>query len=263
MTHIIVDSAVAPMMREPNPRMEVISQMVLGETGLIREEQRDWLLIRREFDGYEGWVHRGYLRMSSADAVAIWRDRATHRSLGARLRDGRRMITTPLLARLAPAGAGWELPSGWSGSLESGSILLAGAVAQQAVQERTIDWARAQFEGSAYQWGGITPWGVDCSGLIQTTFAVRGIVLPRDSADQATRGNPGTLDTLTPGDLLFFSESGGKVTHVAFAGDEETLVHSTLSCGGFIVESWRPGTRAARLRDHLVAVRRVPDGPLP
>jgi hypothetical protein len=61
------------------------------------------------------------------------------------------------------------------------------------------------------------------------------------------------------GDLLFFSENGTRITHVAFAGEDDTLVHSTLACGGFTIESWKPGSRAALLREQLVAVRRIRD----
>jgi hypothetical protein len=46
---------------------------------------------------------------------------------------------------------------------------------------------------------------------------------------------------------------------VAFAGEADTLVHSTLSCGGVVVEPWLPGSRAASLRERLVAVRRLED----
>ena len=61
-----------------------------------------------------------------------------------------------------------------------------------------------------------------------------------------------------PGDLLFFrGESGDRITHVAFAAEEDTLVHSTVACGGVLMEPWLPGSRAAALRDRLVAVRRL------
>jgi cell wall-associated NlpC family hydrolase len=104
----------------------------------------------------------------------------------------------------------------------------------------------------------LTPWGVDCSGLIQTTFASRGLALPRDSAQQVTHGTSVSLDGLRPGDLLFFrGESSSAITHVAFAGETDTLVHSTIACGGMVVEPWLPGSRAAILRDRLVAVRRL------
>jgi cell wall-associated NlpC family hydrolase len=112
--------------------------------------------------------------------------------------------------------------------------------------------------GSPYQWGGVTPWGVDCSGLVQTTFAARGMILPRDSAQQVFHGVTVPLESVQPGDLLFFSgEASSGITHVAFAGDADTLIHSTLACGGTLAEPWLPGTRAATLRQRLVAVRRL------
>jgi len=138
-----------------------------------------------------------------------------------------------------------------------GSISPAEELARASQATRPLDWARAHFSGSPYLWGGITSWGVDCSGLIQTTFAARGEVFPRDSHDQAALGEPVEPAAAAPGDLLFFSESGTRITHVAFAGEDDTLVHSTLACGGFTVESWKPGSRAAMLRAQLVAVRRI------
>jgi cell wall-associated NlpC family hydrolase len=61
-----------------------------------------------------------------------------------------------------------------------------------------------------------------------------------------------------PGDLLFFrGESGDRITHVAFAAEGNALIHSTVACGGVLIEPWLPGSRAAALRDRLVAVRRV------
>jgi cell wall-associated NlpC family hydrolase len=93
---------------------------------------------------------------------------------------------------------------------------------------------------------------------VQTTFAARGVTLPRDSAQQVGHGTPVPTERIRPGDLLFFkSESGSAITHVAFAGEADTLVHSTLACGGMLVEPWLPGSRAASLRDRLVAVRRL------
>ena len=115
-----------------------------------------------------------------------------------------------------------------------------------------------RFAGAPYQWGGVTPWGVDCSGLVQTTFAARGVLLPRDAALQVEHGVPVAVEDIRPGDLLFFrGESTERITHVAFAAEGDGLVHSTLACGGMVAESWRAGTRAAPLRERLVAVRRM------
>jgi gamma-D-glutamyl-L-lysine dipeptidyl-peptidase len=259
MTAVVATSAVVPLMAEPSPRAELVSQLLMGETGSAVEEREAWLRVRRDLDGYGGWVHRGYVRVVGDDVAAEWRERADHRSDGAELVDenGWR-VALPLLARVAIGGSGtWELASGGKARLISGVVLPAATMERQAAAARPIDWVTARFAGAPYLWGGVTPWGVDCSGLVQTTFAARGCRLPRDSSEQANEGTPVAAEAIQPGDLLFFSESGVKITHVAFAGDGETLVHSTLACGGFITESFLPGSRAARLKDQLVAIRRI------
>jgi cell wall-associated NlpC family hydrolase len=118
-------------------------------------------------------------------------------------------------------------------------------------------WALRAFAGTPYQWGGVTPWGVDCSGLVQTTFLARGVPLHRDAAQQAEQGEDVPLGEHRPGDLLFFADRGDRITHVAFAGPSDTLIHSTLACGGVVLEPWGPGSRAMMLRTQLVAVRRM------
>jgi cell wall-associated NlpC family hydrolase len=95
--------------------------------------------------------------------------------------------------------------------------------------------ARAVFVGTPYQWGGITPCGADCSGFVQTVFAVHGIALPRDAYQQAVAGE--RCDGDRAGDLLFFSErEDGRITHVAIALGADAFVHVALGRGGHAVE---------------------------
>jgi cell wall-associated NlpC family hydrolase len=171
---------------------------------------------------------------------------------------GGAQIALPLRARLVLEDEVVILPDGRQGRVIRGSVRQMGEVVTAARAKAPERWALENFLGTPYQWGGVTPWGVDCSGLIQTTFAARGVTLPRDSAQQAGHGTSVPVERIRPGDLLFFKgESGSAITHVAFAGEADTLVHSTLACGGMLVEPWLPGSRAASLRDRLVAVRRL------
>src|SRR5207302_10960041 len=78
--------------------------------------------------------------------------------------------------------------------------------------------AQTFFEGTSYEWGGVTPWGADCSGLVQSSFALHGVHLPRDAWLQAQTGTELSMDfsTLASGDLLFFSdEPNARVRHGA------------------------------------------------
>jgi hypothetical protein len=259
MTAVIARAAIVPVFAQPTLRSEQASQLVLGETATVLEAAGDWRRVRTDLDGYAGWVHAGYCVEPDDARAEAWRQEASGWSLGAvlRLGDGR-AVRLPLRARVALEGDMARLPDGRRGQVSEGALACA-AEAMQAARARPPErWALEYFAGSPYEWGGVTPCGVDCSGVVQTTFLARGLILPRDSSQQAECGAPVPLDDARPGDLLFFrDDAGARVTHVAFAGEADTLVHSTVALGGMVQEPWLPGSRAAALRERLVAVRRL------
>lgn len=83
--------------------------------------------------------------------------------------------------------------------------------------------------GTPYRWGGTSAEeGFDCSGLIQYAYAAHGIDLPRRSVDQARRGErvEKKVTALAPGDILTFSNAGGRVTHVGLYLGDGRFIHS-------------------------------------
>lgn len=255
----IARSAIVPLLAGQSLRTEQVSQMVLGETAAVLGREGDWRRIRTAIDGYEGWAHNGYLRESEGDEADHWRASATAWSLGAAIELEGQRVRLPLRARVALASGVVRLPDGRHGPIVDGVVTSDADLAASAKTMSPERWAALHFGGTPYEWGGVTPWGVDCSGLVQTTFAARGTALPRDASQQVSCGTEVPLES-TPraGDLLFFrGETTTSITHVAFAREGEGLVHSALACGGVVAESWQAGTRAAPLRERLVAIRRV------
>jgi gamma-D-glutamyl-L-lysine dipeptidyl-peptidase len=260
MTSLIANAAIAPVLSQPGVRAEQVTQLVLGETAALLERSGDWRRVCTRMDGYDGWVHAGYLSEVEDHLAEEWCGRAAGWSEGAVVRLGGANLPLPLRARAVLENDSVALPDGRRGRIVQGGIKDLAEVISGSRAKAPERWALEYFFGSPYEWGGVTPWGVDCSGLVQTTFSARGITLPRDSAQQVFHGATVSLDAIRPGDLLFFKgESSAGITHVAFAGEADTLVHSTLACGGMLAEPWLTGSRAAGLRERLVAVRRLED----
>ena len=229
MTVVVVRASIAPMHAEARVSSPQTSQRLAGHTVEVLEAAADWLRVRGD-DGYEGWMHRGYV-VDGSDSSAPGRSRRTL-SLGCTARD-----TATGSSRALPLGA-WLAPTE---TFVSGSAIDdqtraatfprdAGAIARTAVQ---------RFAGTPYQWGGVSPWGADCSGLTQTTFWLHGIALPRDAWQQAEAGDDaGTRATSwQPADLLFFSDRPDKrITHVGISLGDSRMVHLALGRGGYAVE---------------------------
>jgi cell wall-associated NlpC family hydrolase len=89
--------------------------------------------------------------------------------------------------------------------------------------------------GRPYRYGGNTPDGFDCSGLVQYVFAQSGVKLPRSSRDQSGIGKQIDLDDAEPGDLLFYSFTGGRIDHVAVYLGDGQAVHAPASGRQIIV----------------------------
>jgi len=254
---VVARSAITPLFASASLRAEQVTQLVLGETARVEETAGEWRRVRCHHDGYEGWVHAGYVVELDAASAAAWRAQASGWSLGATLRRGELTFRLPLRARVALEDGAVRLPHGELWRMNGAEIRPSAEVCRAALAVTPERWALEHFAGSPYQWGGVTPWGADCSGLVQTTFAARGTLLPRDAMLQVEHGEPVPPERSRPGDLLFFRGDCERITHVAFAGEADTLVHSAVACGGAVAEPWLPGTRAGSLRERLVAVRRM------
>src|SRR5438309_1924472 len=113
---------------------------------------------------------------------------------------------------------GWPTATTWSATTRASSICRTGrgsavtelrgvgrsAVAPDRVDGEALVAFGRTYLGLDYLWGGLSGYGVDCSGFAHLVHRWHGIVIPRDAHDQAAAGTPVPLDELTAGTLVFF-----------------------------------------------------------
>lgn len=104
-------------------------------------------------------------------------------------------------------------------------VLEATSVTASSETGRAIVSAASKFLGVPYVWGGTTPNGFDCSGLVQYVMKSLGINVSRTSQEQIKNGVPVSKGDLQAGDLVFF-ESNGDVHHVGIYVGNGMMLHA-------------------------------------
>lgn len=242
-----IASPIAPMHEEPRVASQQVSQQVAGHDIDAMDTDGDWVRARGA-DGYEGWIHAGFLEPVPADGEV---PRLV--SLGCTTEaGGESRRTLPLRALLR---ADERVLDGDAVSMKEARRLFPlepAAIAQTACN---------RFRGTSYVWGGVTPWGADCSGLVQSSFALHGRVLPRDAWQQAELGVKveGDFSALRAGDLLFFTDRADrKITHVGIAQGPNEMVHLALGRGGYAREDLRgDDAYVTKLRERFLFAKRL------
>jgi gamma-D-glutamyl-L-lysine dipeptidyl-peptidase len=242
-----VASPIAPMHEEPRVASQQVSQQLAGHDVDVMDVEGDWFRARG-VDGYEGWMHTGFLERPPENAEAT-----RLISLGCVTEcGGESRRTLPLRSMLRPDER----------VLDGGAVSTAEVRKLYPLEPAAIaKSARELFRGTSYVWGGVTPWGADCSGLIQSSFALHGKILPRDAWQQAELGTTvdGDFSALKAGDLLFFTDRADrKVTHVGIAQGPSEMVHLALGRGGYAREDLRSNeSYVAKLRERFLFAKRL------
>ena len=127
--------------------------------------------------------------------------------------------------------------------------------ARQGKPEADIGASAAQnalaMRGKPYRYGGYTPQGFDCSGLVHYSYGRAGAQLPRNTNGLWSRSRSVSTGDLRPGDLLFFHQEGKSNSHVGIYVGNRRFVHAPssgkqVSTASLADPYWRDHFSAAR-----------------
>lgn len=219
-------------------RSEMVSQLLFGETYRILQSEGEWLEVETDFDGYRGFIAANQHKALDEKNYREWKDtpaEATQDFLRICDLQERTSFWCP------PAAT---LPSNDSRFIHIGSYRFE---AEKLPAHRNLTDILKLYEGAPYLWGGRTPWGTDCSGFTQAVFKTQGISLPRDASQQIRLGEEISLQESGFGDLAFFQNTEGQITHVGFVFDSGLILH----CSGHVRLDLLDEHGIVRLDDHV------------
>ncbi|MFT5618740.1 MAG: hypothetical protein ACI85I_001975 [Arenicella sp.] len=206
-------------------RSEIVTQLVFGEIYQILEasEDKEWIKIRMEFDGYEGWIPENQKKKVSKAYFKNYQ-KQNHPFVLERVAQ----VQHPKYG-IQLLSAGSVLPFLKNGKIEVGDIKMSflGAT-PKPIRKRDLICFAKKYLRTPYLWGGRSIFGIDCSGFAQQVFKTcLDINLPRDAYQQAEIGEKIPIAKSKEGDLAFFKNAKGRITHVGIVMKKGRIIHAS------------------------------------
>jgi hypothetical protein len=222
MQYGISNLSIVPMRNEAADQAEMVNQILFGEHFKVLEIRKKWSRIRLAHDSYEGWIcNKQWVEISEEDYKQLDKDVST--------------ITTDILDIITKdhhqaIAIGSILPFYKSGHalIKNELYQFDGLTTPGFINKEKLIENALIFLNAPYLWGGRSPLGIDCSGLTQMVYRLQGIDLPRDAYQQAKVGTTlSFIEESDPGDLAFFDNEEGKVTHVGMILEDNHIIHAS------------------------------------
>jgi len=216
MQYGITHLSIVPLRHEPSDPSELVSQVLYGDCFKVLEQRKKWSKIRLAFDKYEGWIdNKQYIEITeemynslSSESLRVSADLVEY------------ITTQDGQLNLIPLGASLNGLSLLNHQFDGDS--LTGKQAKKQLIETAF-----MYLNSPYLWGGKTPFGIDCSGFTQMVYKLNGHKIFRDASQQATQGEAlSFIEESEPGDLAFFDNNEGLITHVGIIMKDNYIIHA-------------------------------------
>jgi gamma-D-glutamyl-L-lysine dipeptidyl-peptidase len=221
MEYFICENVFVPLRSAPSHKSEMLSQVLFGEKYIAKEISGSWMKIETVYDSYSGWIDMDHLQQSLFHEGPS--SNVLNRSLLCFREDGSKIVLE----------AGCEV---YNPDTELKTFNIGNNIYKTSndfgpsyiqTKESVADIAM-KFINSPYIWGGRIPSGIDCSGFIQLAYKIYGISIPRDSWKQAETGKTlSFINETVPGDLVFFDNESGRISHVGMIISKGLIIHAS------------------------------------
>jgi gamma-D-glutamyl-L-lysine dipeptidyl-peptidase len=225
----VCNVSIAALRKDATHTSEMVSQMLFGESFTVLDSTSNdtWDYIKNSYDNYEGWLHKKhYFKISKSTFIKI------HKSKIAVASEMQSAIILQGEKTVIPILAGSELPLLSEGEMhiDKKSFNFKGKSFSEIKNpdRNKILKTAFQFLHAPYLWGGRSEFGIDCSGFSQLVYKLNGIKIPRDAYQQAEQGTElDFIEEVLPGDLAFFDNESGKITHVGIVISPTEIIHAS------------------------------------
>lgn len=217
---------------EPNTNSSIYTQISNSERFLVADQQDGWVKI--EIDDQDAYLSSDYVDVKYGLEEAIKYTPVVEVADTSNSKSNTKNSTGKSSSSSKSSRKKSSANDGAAGS-KSGSVSSKRAqIANYAVQ----------FVGNRYVYGGTSLTnGTDCSGFTMSVMAKFGVSLPHNSGSQAGSGKSITSSQMRPGDLVFYSGSGG-INHVALYIGNGQVCHASNAKSGIKISTWNYRTPA-------------------
>ncbi len=215
MSHGICTLSVIPCRAEPNDRAEIVTQLLFGELYHIIEKKEKWVRIKTDYDQYEAWICIKQLEEINQSSFTDLKNKKVD------------LVGKPFETIVHKKAGNLLLPLGADlRFIEKEDYHYQGIRAD--INTSKIKEFALAYLNTPYLWGGRSPGGIDCSGFSQLVYKLCGIKLPRDAYQQAELGEAVSfVANATLGDLAFFDNEDGHITHVGIILEDNKIIHAS------------------------------------
>ena len=226
MSYGIADLSIVPMRSEKSERSEMVSQILFGEVFEILEVDEKWVYVRMLHDRYEGWIDRKMYLEVTEEFIGKYKAEVSVLAtevFNIVVKDG------DYGNKLVVSGSVFPFFDATTKKMQIGGdtytlVSKMKDVGIDSLRDLIIGYA-LMYYNTPYLWGGRSPYGIDCSQIV---YRMAGIDLPRDASQQVTLGqNYSFLEEAMPGDLAFFGDETGAITHVGIIWEQNRIIHAS------------------------------------